>query len=498
MIRFVVGLSVVVSALTLTASPLAAALTTIRIAEGLEHPNTVTAPAGDDRLFIVEQDGRVRIWKDGSVLARPFLDIDDVVRDPDGIFDERGLENIVFHPDYATNGKFYVYYVDNANDNVIAEHYVSADPDSAIADSFRIVLHQEKVFGQHNGGGMAFGPNDGYLYVGFGDGRVGGDPDNNAQNPDTLLGKILRIDVDVPNGYAIPPSNPFVGDPGTLDEIWAIGVRNPFRISFDRLTSDLYIVDVGQAEREEVNFEPDSAVGGRNYGWRLMEGTLCFNPATGCNMDSSLTLPTHEYDHMEGRCSISGGAVYRGTQIPSLDGTFFFADFCTDQIWSFRIVNEQVTEFQERTSELAPLDTLLDLQDIASIGEGGHGELYIVDRNNFAFGSGEIFKIVDASTVDVPRSYVPGLQLGLPRPNPFTQSTRIDLSVAIRAPHTIRVYDSAGRLIRQLHDGQLEAGTHAFTWDGRADNGSPAPSGVYFLRVGAVTGESTRAVVLTR
>jgi glucose/arabinose dehydrogenase len=238
----------------------------------------------------------------------------------------------------------------------------------------------------HQGGTIAFGP-DGYLYVGFGDGQSA-DPSNKAQNDGDLHGKLLRLDVDGGSPYAIPATNPFVGAGNPLDEIWAKGFRNPFRFSFDRQTGDLYIGDVGQFAREEVDFQPAASGGGENYGWRLMEGNLCFNPPTSCD-PGGLTAPIHYYAHAGGGCSgsITGGPVYRGTAIPGFQGRYFFADYCSAKIWSFRYDGATLTGLTDHTAELAPGGGL-QINVPTAIGEDASGELYIVDMG------GEVFKII--------------------------------------------------------------------------------------------------------
>jgi glucose/arabinose dehydrogenase len=270
---------------------------------------------------------------------------------------------------------------------------VSANPDVANPASGSIVIQLSAIV-DHQGGTIAFGP-DGYLYVGFGDSQAT-DPNDHAQNDGDLHGKLLRLDVNGGSPYAIPPSNPFVGPGDPLDEIWAKGFRNPFRFSFDRATGDLYIGDVGQLLREEIDFQPASSTGGENYGWRLKEGTLCYNPPTGCD-PGGLTDPIHEYGHTGGGCSgsVTGGAVYRGARLAGWQGTYFFADFCSAKIWSFRYDGANLTEFTDRTAELDPGGGL-QIDNPAAIAEGGDGELYIVDIG------GEIFQIESTIPPGVP------------------------------------------------------------------------------------------------
>ena len=298
------------------------------VASGLTQPVFIThAGDGSGRIFIVEQTGTIRILKNGSLLPAPFLDIHTLVK----AGGEQGLLALAFHPSYSSNGIFFVAYTapragDSTGSNLVLEKFtVSANPDAANAASGVILLSiPHPVNTNHNGGTLAFGA-DGYLYWSTGDGGSGGDPPNNAQQLNNLLGKILRLDVNAGPLYGIPPSNPFFssGDPNVRKEIWAYGLRNPWRISFDRLTHDLYIGDVGQSRREEVDFQPAGSAGGENYGWHVMEGTLCYNPLSGCDQ-SGKVLPVTEYDHTLG-CSISGGYVYRGTNFPPSAAIIFTA-----------------------------------------------------------------------------------------------------------------------------------------------------------------------------
>ncbi len=360
-------------------------ITTTRVASGLSSPVFVTSPPGDlQRLFIVEQPGIIKILKDEVILPDPFLDITARV----SFGGERGLLGLAFHPDYDNNDYFYLNYTNNSGNTVISRFDVTGDPDIADDASEFILLTISQPFSNHNGGMIAFGPFDGYLYIGMGDGGSGGDPGNRAQNDGLLLGKMLRIDVDGDDPYGIPPDNPFFGPGDPLDEIWAKGLRNPWRFAFDRLTGDLYIGDVGQNAWEEIDYQPGSSPGGENYGWRLMEGNHCYNPSNDCD-PGGLTYPIYEYSHGGSpfRCSVTGGYVYRGSAIPDLQGRYFFADYCSDQIWSFLYDGNNVTELIDRTLELDPGDGLT-INDISSFGEDAAGELYIVDLG------GEVFKIV--------------------------------------------------------------------------------------------------------
>lgn len=308
-----------------------------RVAGGFVQPVHVAhAGDGSDRIFVVEQAGRIRILDNGVVLPLPFLDISAKVV----CCGEQGLLSVAFPPGFASKRYFYVNYTGipvapaAVAPTVIARYRVSAG-NANVADpaSEEVILTIPQPFANHNGGQLAFGP-DNNLYIGMGDGGGGGDPMGNAQNPGTLLGKLLRIDVESGAApYGIPPTNPFRGLAGHREETWALGLRNPWRFSFDRGTGDLYIGDVGQSAVEEIDVQPAGSPGGRNYGWNVMEGTGCFNGAA-CN-PAGLTLPVAAYDHSQG-CSVTGGMVYRGSAFPALQGIYFYGDYCTGRIWGLR------------------------------------------------------------------------------------------------------------------------------------------------------------------
>jgi glucose/arabinose dehydrogenase len=365
--------SLIVSTVPLTGQSIELQL----VAAGVNRPIAIThAGDGTNRAFISLQTGQILIYNGTQVLPTPFLDINPLI----DCCNERGLLGTVFHPDYVSNGFFYVSYTDTSGDTVVARYSVSGNPNIADRGSAGVVLTVTQPFANHNGGNLQFGP-DGYLYIGLGDGGSQGDPQNNAQNPMTLLGKMLRIDVDAGPPYAIPPDNPFVGDPNVLDEIWALGFRNPWRYSFDRQTGDLFVADVGQSSREEVDFQPASSPGGENYGWRLMEGTSCFNPPSNCN-DGTLTLPILEYTHSLG-CSITGGFRYRGAAIPPLSGVYLYADYCSGRIWG-----ATETAPGQWTSTVL-LDTNLA---ISAFGEDEAGELFIAHHSS----SGAVYRVVSS------------------------------------------------------------------------------------------------------
>ncbi|MGH2817373.1 MAG: PQQ-dependent sugar dehydrogenase [Actinomycetota bacterium] len=339
------------------------------VAGGFEAPLYVThAGDGSDRLYVVEQGGLIQTMVDGRVDATPFLDISDLT-EPGG---EQGLLGLAFHPDFENNHRLFVNYTDNEGDTVVAEYRAGeagADPSSA-----RVLMRIQQPYSNHNGGALEFGP-DGFLYIATGDGGSAGDPEDRAENRDVLLGKLLRIDVDGDSPYEIPADNPFA-DGGGRPEVWAYGLRNPWRFSFDRITGTLWIGDVGQGAREEVN-RVASREGGLDYGWNEMEGTACFEPSTDCDEQGSIA-PITEYTHEEG-CSISGGYVYRGRRFPGLRGGYFFGDYCSGKLWAI----DANGPARQRPVEL--LDTE---RAISSFGVDASGELYLTD-----LASGEVLLV---------------------------------------------------------------------------------------------------------
>jgi len=383
--KSIVSITIFVACLTGYIAPAhAQGFETERIATGLTSPLLVTAPPNDfDRIFIVQQDGRILIMENDVLLGSPFLNISS-----DVLFNgERGLLGVAFHPNYAANGFFYVNYIDiNNGDSVIERYTVSVNPNIANAGSGFEILRYSQPFTNHNAGHMAFGPNDGYLYIASGDGGSGNDPGNNGQMLSTLLGTMLRIDIDGGSPYAIPSSNPFVGTAGALDEIWAYGLRNPWRFSFDRSNGDIYIGDVGQGAFEEIDFQPGTSIGGENYGWKIAEGFECRGGGGTCGTNPGFTPPVHAYPRGDGH-SVTGGYVYRGAAIPSLQGTYFFADYSFNNIWSFEYDGATLTGFTSRTSYLTPYNGGT-INSIASFGEDASGELYICDLG------GEVFRII--------------------------------------------------------------------------------------------------------
>ena len=345
------------------------------VTSGLSYPDFVTTPAGDTaRLFVVEQTGAIRVVQHDSLLPTPFLNLTGHI----GFGGERGLLSMAFHPSYASNGHFYVYYTNPAGDIRIVRYTASANPniaDSTSGDTILSAFHETND--NHNGGLLLFGP-DGKLYAGLGDGGSAGDPPGNGQNLDTLLAKILRLDVDGASPYAVPADNPFVGHAGERGEIWLYGLRNPWRFSFDRTSGDLYIGDVGQNLYEEVDVLAAGSPAGVNFGWNVMEGKHCYG-ASSCNM-SGLTLPLVEYGHADG-CAVTGGYVYRGTKIPALAGIYFYGDYCSGWVRSFRYTGGAAAENRDW-----PL--LAVSGGLSSFGEDARGELYITSL------SGKLYRVV--------------------------------------------------------------------------------------------------------
>jgi glucose/arabinose dehydrogenase len=359
-------------AVGVAAAPSDAHIKLTRIASGLSKPVfATTAPDGSGRVFIVEQTGRIRILKSGRVLSTPFLNIASSVSRGS----EQGLLGLAFHPNFKSNGKLYVNFTRLDGDTVIREYRVSAtNPNVVSPSSKRLILRIDQPYSNHNGGGIAFGP-DGYLYIGMGDGGGGGDPQNRAQNLASLLGKMLRIDVNGTSGsrpYRIPASNPFVGKSG-LDQIWQYGLRNPWRWSFDRATGDLWIGDVGQNSWEEIDRAPKTTSGagrGVNWGWDILEGRHCYPSSVSSCSTTGKTMPLVEYPHSGGRCAVTGGYVYRGTRIPALVGGYVFGDYCSGEIW---VVAANAT---------APATPTLLLNTgllISSFGESTTHELLVTD-----------------------------------------------------------------------------------------------------------------------
>jgi glucose/arabinose dehydrogenase len=357
-IRFAVALLVVLLAMPAALAQTAPFKLAV-VAEGLSQPLFATAPPGDPRLFIVEQTGAIRILTDGAMAEQPFLEIRDLI----SLGGERGLLGLAFHPDYAATGRFYVNYTDRRGDTQVVGYSVSSDPGAADPGSAQLLFSVDQPRSNHNGGWLGFGP-DGLLYVAMGDGGGAGDTPGNAQNPASLLGKILRLDVDAGGG----------------PEVFATGARNPWRNAFDG--DNLYIADVGQNEWEEINVVSIGDAG-VNLGWNIIEGSDCFRPIENCDQ-SGLTLPVHTYSHDDG-CSITGGYVYRGSAIPAIAGRYFFADYCTGTIWSLTYTDGNVSDV------VSYADSLGSVGQITSFGLDSTGEMYLTTQD------GIVRKFVPAS-----------------------------------------------------------------------------------------------------
>jgi glucose/arabinose dehydrogenase len=335
----------------------------VEVVKGFKSPlYMTTAHDASGRMFVVEQDGLIRIVRDNQILEAPFLDVTGLVS-RDG--SERGLLGLAFHPQYSTNGVFFINYTD-VNGNTVVERYHASvnDPDSSASSRADFIIRVDQPYPNHNAGQLAFGP-DGYLYVGLGDGGSAGDPHGNGQNGLALLGKMLRLDVDSGTPYSIPPTNPFIGRPDFAPEIWAYGLRNPWRYSFDRMTGDLYIADVGQNTWEEIDFQPAGSHGGENYGWNVYEATHPFQNGQAIGA----VPPIAEYSHADG-CSVTGGYVYRGNALTDLQGTYLFGDFCSGTIWATKRDAGGVWQTRILLNSGMP---------ISSFGEDDGGELYVMN-----------------------------------------------------------------------------------------------------------------------
>ncbi|MBK9037526.1 MAG: PQQ-dependent sugar dehydrogenase [Myxococcales bacterium] len=360
------------------------ALALVPIVTGLRQPVGIAAPIGDSRLFILEQPGRIRVVKDGTLLPTPFLDLDAVVNATD---EEQGLLGLAFHPRFADNGRFFVYYTTNGNNVVVAEYAAAAGADTA-GTTERRLLDETHQYGNHNGGTLAFGP-DGFLYISIGDGGGGDNFLGNGQRTTSKLSKILRIDVDQGAPYGIPPTNPWAGG-GGVPEMYAWGLRNPWRFAIDGASGDLYIGDVGQGAFEEIDLVP-AGQAGKNFGWAVFEGPECFTADSegnaGCDNPGAYAAPLLAIDRRtNGENSVIAGAVYRGTCMPDYAGTFFFGDYGSGRVKTLKVVGGVATDVTDRTADVDPTGLLY--QQLASFGVDGFGELYVAART-----SGRVYRI---------------------------------------------------------------------------------------------------------
>lgn len=417
-------------------------------ATGFTSPVEITN-AGDSRLFVVQQSGQIKILNsDGTIKPTSFLDLSSIISSGG----ERGLLGLAFHPNYATNGFFYVNYTNTAGNTVIARYTVSpTNVDVATPTSAQILLTIPQPFSNHNGGTIKFGP-DGYLYIGMGDGGSAGDPDNRAQNKNELLGKMLRLDVDSASPYGIPPTNPYADTDGA-DEIWAIGLRNPWKFSFDSTTGDLWIADVGQGEVEEINRVASTAAG-LNYGWKCYEGNSVYTGDCAIT-GTTYTFPLAQYTHSQtGGCSITGGYIYRGTAYPNFQGKYFFGDYCLDKIGMVDQTGN--TTYSVQLSEQNTLN-------FTTFGIDMNNELYVA-----AISTGEIYKVVDTSLgiADLAKN---GFSL---YPNPATSSVSVK-TTSTAYPLQLTVMDMTGK---RLLENKLESETTVL-------NVNSLQSGLYLVTV---------------
>lgn len=386
---------------------------------GFSSPTEITN-AGDARLFVVEQSGKIRILNpDGTVNATPFLELTTATIAFGG---EQGLLGLVFHPQYATNGYFFVNYTNTAGNTVIARYSVNPNnPNLADASSGTVLLTITQPFSNHNGGTLRFGP-DGYLYIGMGDGGSGGDPGNRAQNKNELLGKMLRLDVNNGTPYGIPPTNPYVGVDGA-DEIWAIGLRNPWKFSFDSVTGDLWIADVGQDQIEEINHVSSTAAG-LNYGWKCYEGNTVYTQ--NCAVaGTTYTMPIAQYTHATDGCSITGGYVYHGTAYPALQGKYVFADYCKNRLG---MVNNNTISYSANFT---------GSNSFTTFGVDVNNELYV------ASGAGTVYRVTYAP-LGVADNESTAFTM---YPNPATE--RVSIRSGIGYPLEMQVYDMTGKKLLQ-------------------------------------------------
>ena len=428
---------------------------------------------GSNRLFVAElKTGRIMVFDndENATEAEVFLDLSQDLRTSNG---EEGLLGLAFHPDYATNGHFFVHYSASGPRRNVVERYTASPPSSMSADpeSGLVILEENQPYGNHNGGQLAFGPDDGYLYIALGDGGSAGDPDENGQDRTTLLGSILRIDINNASEatpYTIPDSNPFNDNTdGFREEIYAYGLRNPWRFSFDPETDRLWTGDVGQNAREEINIIES----GEDYGWNTMEGTLCFDPGMNCPTDG-LALPVWDYGRGEGR-SITGGYVYRGSRVPELTGSYIYADFETGRVWGLTYDGSMVTDNQ-----------LLDQVNfgIASFGVSEERELFICGFD------GRIHRFVATTTTRVtPEIPVNEGYLKANYPNPVRNATTIPFSVRESAHIELTIFDVLGREIETLVDGFKQAGEQQAVWEVSEET---AP-GIYYYSL-KVDGETVQ------
>ena len=429
---------------SLSASTYAQTLGLTSFATGFTDPVEIVN-AGDSRLFVVQQSGQIKIVSaTGAVTATPFLNISTLI----STGGERGLLGLAFHPNYATNGFFFVNYTNSAGDTVIARYSVNPNNANQALTTGTVLMTINQPFANHNGGTIKFGP-DGYLYIGMGDGGSGGDPQGHGQNKNSLLGKMLRIDVDSGTLYTSPSSNPYVGVDGA-DEIWAIGLRNPWKFSFDSLNGDLWIADVGQNAVEEINKE-NGTTAGLNYGWKCYEGNAPYENG-GCAPMNTMTFPYAEYSSASGSpyCSITGGYVYRGSTYPAMQGKYFFADYCSNKIGKVEL--DGALTFSPAMPGGA----------YTSFGVDINGEIYVASADN-----GVIYKLVDTNPLSVGDNELMKFKM---HPNPAQDVLYVS---NINFPATVTIYDMTGKL---LVDTKVQSNETAI-------NTSVLGTGIYMVNV---------------
>jgi glucose/arabinose dehydrogenase len=432
-------------------------------ASGITRPVGIVN-AGDNRLFVVNQTGYIQIISpEGIVSSQPFIDIHNRI-----VYGgERGLLGMAFHPQFKTNGYFFVNYIGKGDSTHISRFKIKSDnPEQADTTSELKLMTIFQPYQNHNGGELCFGP-DGYLYIGMGDGGSGGDPGNRAQNPKEYLGKMLRIDVDHGNTYSIPPTNPFYGSTNVLNEIWALGLRNPWRFSFDRLTGDLWIADVGQNAYEEIDFQPANSKGGENYGWKCYEGNQPFSNS-GCVSVDQLTFPVYDYPQ-DPECSVTGGYVYRGSNTSPFYGHYFFTDYCTDHIWTLH---------KEANQWLKEDFGIFSGNSFSTFGEDVSGQLFVAGIK-----SGKIYRVVDQSTQN---GFIQKPSVLKIINTPFSNKIRIESTNSFLGEIQISVYDIRGvnHYQNQFHENSFEF------------NVGFLPAGMYLLKVKVDGNSQIQKIVL--
>jgi glucose/arabinose dehydrogenase len=436
---------------------------------------------GSNRVYVVEQTGKIKVMQNDSTVSVSSTFLDVSARIVSG--GEQGLLGLAFHPNYSTNRFFYIYYTKAGTGDIVIARFTRNISNPLIADSnsqLIVLTFPHPTYTNHNGGCLMFGQ-DGYLYAGVGDGGSGGDPNNNGQNTNVFLGKILRIDINNPSGgnnYGIPPTNPFAGG-GGKPEIYTYGMRNPWRFSQDPVTGIIYIGDVGQDTWEEV----DIMQNGGNYGWRIMEGDHCYNPPVNCD-STGLIMPIKNYPHSGNGCSITGGYVYRGTRVPSLVGSYIYGDYCSCNIWRLKYVGGVVT-----IDEMV-IPAALPSTSLSSFGVDQNNELYVCKVSL----PGAIYRFkTDPIGIQNNGTVVDGFSLQQNYPNPFNPSTEIKFTLGKQDFVNISIYDPNGKLVETLVNSVKQAGAYSVTW-----NASGISSGVYFYRLSAGDFTETKKMLMIK